>query len=263
MAASGELLRWSRKERSPTSGPSSPARGPGPRRQGEEFMQYMSRLPLLLFLVPLLAPSPAEAQFSVKGGMNLVDVFGTDVEASDPRPRLTGGLGFDMIGIGPLTLAPEIYYAQKGADDFQARLTAGDAAEISLAYVEVPVLVRLAIPLGGARFQPYLAGGPVFGWQLDCQITATETGTEEACDQLLGGQDRLEETLREFEQGLMFGAGFAFEVIRGIGAVTLDARYARGLTRLSDTDAGPEIRNRALSVLLGYRFGLGGGGPFP
>lgn len=168
-----------------------------------------------------------------------------------------------MIGVGPFTLAPEIFYAQKGADNLQARLAAGDVEEISLAYVETPVLVRLAIPLGGARFQPYVAGGPVFGWQLDCQVRATEAGAQQACDQLLGGQDRLEETLKEFERGVMFGAGFAFEVIRGIGAVTLDARYARGLTRLSDTGAGPEIRNRALSLLLGYRFGLGGGGAFP
>lgn len=225
-------------------------------------MRYFSLLPLLLIIL-FLAPSPAEAQFAVKGGINLVDVFGDDVEGSDTRPRLAGGVGFDMFGVGPFTLAPEVYYAQKGADNFQGRLAAGEAAEISLAYVEVPVLVRLAIPLGGARFQPYLAGGPVFGWQLDCQVRATEAGAEEDCGQLLGGQDQLEDTLKEFEQGLMFGAGFAFEVIRGIGAVTLDARYARGLTRLSEAEDGPEIQNRALSVLLGYRFGLGGGGFTP
>ncbi|HSO99921.1 MAG TPA: hypothetical protein VLN90_00515, partial [Thioalkalivibrio sp.] len=125
------------------------------------------------------------------------------------------------------------------------------------------VLVRLAIPLGGSRFQPYLAGGPVFGWQLDCQVRATNAGAQEDCGQLLGGQDQLEETLRDFEQGVMFGAGLAFEVIRGVGAVTVDARYALGLTRLGAGDDGPEIQNRALSVLLGYRFGLGGAGFSP
>lgn len=217
---------------------------------------------LLLILVLFLAPSPAEAQFSLKGGINLVDVFGDDVEASDTRPRLAGGVGFDVIGVGPFTLAPEIYYAQKGADNFESRLAAGEAVEISLAYVEVPVLVRLAIPLGAARFHPYLAGGPVFGWQLDCKVKADEAGAQEDCGQLLGGQNQLEETLRDFERGMMVGAGFAFEVIRGIAAVTLDARYARGLTRLSQAADGPEIQNRALSVLLGYRFGMGGAG-FP
>lgn len=225
-------------------------------------MRYPSGC-LLLLLIPFLAPSPAEGQFTVKGGINLVDVFGDDVEASDTRPRLAGGVGFDMFDLGPFTLAPEIYYAQKGADNFQSRLAAGEAAEISLAYVEIPVLVRLAIPLGGTRLQTYLAGGPVFGWQLDCQVRADAAGAEEDCGQLLGGQDQLEETLKEFEQGMMIGAGFAFEVIRGMGAVTLDARYARGLTRLSEAEDGPRIQNRALSVLLGYRFGLGGGGFSP
>lgn len=217
----------------------------------------------LLLLISLLTPCAVEAQFTLKGGVNLVDVFGNDVEASDTRPRLAGGVGFDLVGVGPFTLSPEIYYAQKGAENFQGRLAAGEAAEISLAYVEVPVLVRLAIPLGGSRFQPYLAGGPVFGWQLDCQVRATNAGAQEDCGQLLGGQDQLEETLRDFEQGVMFGAGLAFEVIRGVGAVTLDARYALGLTRLGAGDDGPEIQNRALSVLLGYRFGLGGAGFSP
>lgn len=232
-------------------------------RYDMRLMRFISRCPLLLLLFMLLAPAPANAQFTMKGGMNLVDVFGDDVEASDTRPRLAGGVGFDMFGVGPFTLAPEVYYAQKGAENFQGALATGDAAEISLAYVEVPVLVRLAIPVGGGRFQPYLAGGPVFGWQLDCQVRADEAGAEEDCGQLLGGQDQLEDTLRDFEQGIMIGGGFAFEVIRGIGAVTLDARYARGLTRLSEAEDGPEIQNRALSVLLGYRFGLGGAGFSP
>lgn len=225
-------------------------------------MPWLPRLtlaPLALLLV-LLPASSAEAQFTFKGGVNLVDMFGDDVETSDRRPRLAGGMGMDLMSVGPLTLSPEVYYAQKGAENFQRRLAAGEASQVSLEYVELPVLLRVGVPLGGSRFQPYLAGGPVFAWQLDCRMEASESGVNEECGELLGGQDQLEEKLREFEQGLMVGAGFAFEVIRGIGAVTLDARYARGLTRLSEGGEGPEIQNRALSLLLGYRFGLGGGG---
>jgi len=220
-------------------------------------MRIPALLPLMVLLVVHLLPHPAEAQFAIRGGVNLVDLFGDDVEASDSRPRLAGGVGFDLIGLGPLTLAPEIYYAQKGAENFQSRLVAGEPAEISLSYVEVPVLLRFAIPAGDSRFQPYLAGGPVFGWQLDCEVQASSTGAREDCGQLLGGEQQLEETLRNFEQGVMLGGGVAFEAIRGLGAITLDARYARGLSRLSESPDGPEIQNRALSLLLGYRFGLG------
>lgn len=226
-------------------------------------MRRLNPLPLLVLLPLLLVPAPARGQFGFKGGINLVDFFGDDVETVDKRPRLAGGVAFDIFSLGPLTLAPELYYAQKGAENFQSSLAEGEPAEISLAYVEIPALVKLGLPFGGRRFQPYLAAGPVFGWQLSCSVTADQAAAADNCDQLLGGQEQLEETLRDYEQGLMFGAGFAFDVIPGIGAITLDARYAQGLTRLTAGEDGPDIQNRALSVLLGYRFGLGGGGGGP
>jgi hypothetical protein len=225
-------------------------------RQREPNMRHLVPPLLLALLIALFASTPAHAQFTLKGGINLVDLFGGDVAASDTRPRLAGGVAFDIIGIGPLKLAPEIYYAQKGAENFQSRLAAGEAAHISLAYVEVPVLLRLTLPFGGPRVEPYVAGGPVFGWQLDCNVTVSADDVVEDCGQLLGGPEGVEDTLRSFEQGIMVGAGLIFEVIPGIGAITVDARYARGLTRLSEDADGPEIQNRAVSVLLGYRFGL-------
>lgn len=212
---------------------------------------------LLALLIPMLLPGPAQAQLGIKGGINVVDFFGDDVQEADRRPRLAGGASFDFLSLGPLTLAPEMYYAQKGAEQFQTRLMEQEPAEISLAYVEVPVLLRLALPFGGRWFRPYLAGGPVFGWQLDCKVSARSDGAQPECDQLLGGEGQLESTLREYEQGLMFGAGVAVSLFRGIGAITLDGRYAQGLTRLDGAEGAPDIQNRALAVMLGYRFGLG------
>jgi hypothetical protein len=216
-------------------------------------------LAVLGLVLSLLIPGPVDAQFSIKGGVNLVDFFGDDVEEADRRPRLAGGAAVDLLALGPLALAPEIYYAQKGAEQLQQRLAQGQSATVSLSYIEIPVLVRLNLP-AGPRVRPYIAAGPVFGWQVDCSITANaQTGAAQPdCEDLLGGRQQLEEKLRSYEQGLMVGAGLAVRVLGGLGAITLDARYARGLTRLSDEPGAPEIRNRALSVLLGYRFGLQG-----
>lgn len=213
---------------------------------------------ILLFALVCL-PAPATAQFSLRGGVNLVDFLGDDVVESDSRPRLAGGVGFDVVSLGPVTLAPELWYAQKGAENIQSTLAEQQVAEISLSYIEVPVLLRLDVPLGGV-LRPYVAAGPVFGWQLDCAARIDAGGAEQDCDPLFGTQDQLEDTLREYEQGLMAGAGLALQIMRGLGAVTLDARYAWGLSRLSDAENGPEVRNEALSLMLGYRFGFGGGG---
>ena len=198
--------------------------------------------------------TPLSAQLTLKGGVNLVDVFGDDVESSDRRARLAAGASFDVLSLGPVTLSPEIFYAQKGAESFRSGLQQGSPARVSLEYVEVPVLLKVALPFG-ERFSPYLAGGPVFGWQLDCSVEVDQGGADEACDELLGGEAQLEETLRSYEQGLAFGAGVAFDLPGGVGGVTLDARYSLGLSRLSEDDDGPDIQNRAFALLLGYRLG--------
>lgn len=217
----------------------------------------MRTISLAVALAACVAATPVglSAQFTLKGGVNLVDFFGDDVQSSDRRARLAGGASFDLLSVGPFTLAPELYYAQQGADNFEQKLQQGQPVRVSLEYVEIPVLLRLALPFGGQRLSPYVAGGPVFGWQLDCSFEAAQQGTTENCAQLLGGQDQLEETLRDYEQGLAFGAGFAVNLLRGFGAVTLDARYTLGMTRLSDDEDGPDIQNRAFALLLGYRLG--------
>lgn len=211
---------------------------------------------LLVVSLLLGAPTGADAQITLKGGVNLADVFGDDVESSDPRPRLAAGGSVDLLSLGPVTIAPELYYAQKGADNLQTDLQQGTPVQVSLEYVEVPVLLRVGLPFGGTRLSPYVSGGPVFGWQLDCTFESdVQAGVSDDCNQLLGGEGQLEETLRDYEQGLMFGAGFAFDVLPGFGAITLDARYSLGLTRLSEDDDGPDIQNRAFALLLGWRLG--------
>ena len=42
-------------------------------------------------------------------------------------------------------------------------------------------------------------------------------------------------------------------MLRGLGAISLEGRYIRGLSRLCD--AG-EVRNQGYAVTLGYSFGL-------
>lgn len=48
-------------------------------------------------------------------------------------------------------------------------------------------------------------------------------------------------------------------VIPGHGALNLDVRYTRGLTRITEEPDGgdaPDVTNQAFTVMLGYSFGL-------
>lgn len=213
-------------------------------------------------LAILASGSSASAQFRLNGGMNLSSFLGNDVAESADKRGLDLGGSFGLLRVGPVQLRAEGYYRQKGARSAQYVQDAalqGGIAEIGIDYVEVPVLLRVDLPLGGRLF-PYLEAGPAFAWRIDCSISFDAgTGTSEpSCDDLDG--DNLEETLKEYEQGLVVGGGIDIPVL-GAGAINIDARYTRGLSRLTEHN---EIHNRAFAVMLGYSFGLPyrqGGGP--
>ena len=209
-------------------------------------------LPLLVLL--LSTPAGLQAQIRVGGGLSLSELFGDDVGANDARAGLALGASAGLFGFGPARLMAEVYYRQKGAKDVmeaQEFLAAGQAVEFGVDYLEIPLLIRFNLPPLGGRVVPYLQGGPVFGWQVDCGVRVTPEGGEEACDDLSG--DSFEETIRDYEQGVTVGGGLDIVVLEGLGAVSLDGRYIRGLSRLSQDG---EVKNQGFALLLGYSFGL-------
>jgi hypothetical protein len=228
----------------------------------------MNRVVMLVVPLLLLAPRSAGAQgFRLGGGVNLSDFFGDDAGATERKSGLDLGLSMPLLRLGPAQLRAEGYYRQKGArsvEEFQQAALAGESVAIGIDYVEAPLLLRFDLPNLGQTVFPYVEGGPAFAWRINCGVSfdaATDDGQNQ-CDDLSG--ENIEETLKEYEQGLVLGGGVDVPVFR-IGSINIDARYTRGLSRLAETG---EIRNRALSVMLGYSFGLpygfgGPGGAFP
>ena len=223
------------------------------------------RLALALALgVVLSTAESASAQLRLRGGVDLANFFGDGVGDTDSRNGLGLGAAFSILSIGPVSVSPEVWYRQKGAanvQEFNQQLIEGGSAEIGLDYVEVPVLLRIDLPsLAGGKIVPYVNGGPAFGWRLDCSISVDADGgsTTRTCDDL--NSENIEETLRDYELGAAFGGGVDFVILGGIGAINLDARVTQGLSRINETEDGTlDVRNRVLSLMLGYSFGLPGG----
>lgn len=205
----------------------------------------------------------AEAQVRFSGGYDLTSFFGGGAGDSGSRSSLGLGASAGLFAAGPVIFIAEGWYRQKGAtsvEEFNEQVFEEGAADIGLDYVEIPILVRVNLPTIGDRFVPYVNAGPAFGWQIDCGIRFTrETGTaEQSCEDLEG--ENLEETLRDFEQGLALGGGVDVVILGGAGAINIDARLTRGLSRITQSEAeGAEVRNQAFSVMLGYSFGVPGG----
>lgn len=206
-------------------------------------------------------PAPAAAQYiGLKGGFNLTDFVGDDAGDDESKVGLNAGGSFQILNIGPVSIGPEVYYAQKGS---KPEMVGGPGvavpSQFNLAYVEVPVLLTVRLPrFADDRLQPFLHGGPAFAWNLDCDLDFTDpdAAPEETCESLLGGD--LESTIEDYDQGVTLGGGMNVIVIPGRGALNLDLRYTGGLSDVVERESGEdlEIKNRAFTAMLGYSFSL-------
>lgn len=193
----------------------------------------------LLALSALLLAASASAQpvLGLKAGLNTAYFTGDDADGTDPRLGFVGGalLRFDVTpSVG---LQVEALYSQEGAEDLDGTY--------KLDYVDVPVLLRLGVPVSR-----YADAGVYAGPSIGIPVRSTFEGD--------GGTEVDEETETDF--GVAAGVDF------WSGAFGVDLRYTAGLRdTFSDEIAGLEvapldIRNQAFSVTLGYRFG-GPSGP--
>ncbi len=204
----------------------------------------------------LLAPGFVAAQGAIRGGPSLADLIGADVVSDDARTGLNAGGGWTLLTLGPVSIGPELYYAQKGAD--RARIESESAPfleEFGLEYVEVPLLARMGFGVPGLDWADgYIQGGPALAWRLSCSIRVSDEGSAALSDDCAFGEFQgVDAVVESADRGALFGAGLFIPVF-DLGALNLDMRLVRGLRRLDEGAGGPDVRNRAFSVMLGYVF---------
>jgi hypothetical protein len=198
-----------------------------------------------------LVPANLDAQ-GLQGGLNLSELFGGDVEQADTRRGIVAGGSLTLLTVGPISIVPQVYYAQKGAADTQLLVESpASYDQFGLEYLEVPVLARVGGRIPGAQWLGiYAQGGPAFAWNLDCSIEPGADGGATVSDGCgFGGPGGAEAAVKRAEQGLVLGGGVEFRVL-DLGLVTLDGRMVRGLSRIGD----PDVRNQATSLMIGYSF---------
>ncbi|WP_234573080.1 porin family protein [Rhodohalobacter sp. 614A] len=221
---------------------------------------------LLLNLLILIGMSPAAySQIGLRGGINLSTFVGEDVSETKDLMGLHAGLSFSIINIGPVSLVPEIYYAEKGTrfteqlweiqnpDPNNYDLDPDYELEFNLAYVEIPVLAKVRLPFLSTKVvHPYIAGGPVFGFRLDCSISFTGTTTEQEIQDCADENfSDLETAFKESDRGYVLVSGIDFQIPL-LGTLTLDARYYRGLSRLIENGENDDVYNQNITLMLGY-----------
>ena len=181
--------------------------------------------------------------FGIKGGVNLTKVYGDDVESADMRTVGIGGISLMYSVSDNFAIQPEVLYAMKGAKESGSEEGIEYSATLKLTYIEVPVLFKLIFPLEG-NVTPCVYAGPAIGLRLGAKASVEIAGAEL--------EEDIKDDTKGTDFGAVFGGGMAFAV--GSGALTLDARYTLGLTTIDNSDESDDIKNSAISVMVGYAF---------
>ena len=208
------------------------------------------QLCILLLLPPAAlpaqgAPGPrSRAEVGAEVGYSRTTLGGPDAEGLRSRQGAITGLFVQVPLGGPLSLRPELLFALKGGRA-QATIEGGGTAQldIELAYLELPLLLRVGMPRG--RFRPMLFGGPAGALQIGCDL------------QLIGPDQPFRSTCDAAEFAVFRQFDFAFVVGGGIevrwprSALSLEGRYTSGVRSVLD---GFDVRNRGFGVVLALTF---------
>lgn len=201
----------------------------------------------------LALPAAAQPTFGIRAGLNVADVSNTfeDIDSGefgfqiDAQPRLgfVGGLFVELPLTPTFAVRPEVLYSQKGAKAVPDADGVDDEEDVTLSldYIEVPVLARVAIP-ASPTLEIGLLAGPSFGFKLD---EGLESGDIDLTD---GDED--------FAASTDVGIAVGGEI--GSGPFFVDLRYTFGLSDVSDGEADGDEgtpRNGVFAVTGTFKFG--------
>lgn len=184
----------------------------------------------------------------VQGGATFATLAGDDVSDADYKTGLAIGVRASF-GLAPmLSVQPELNYMQKGAEVSDVDIT----GTFNLTYLQIPVLLKLSVPTPVGP-NPYIYAGPAVSFEADCSVEATDGSVTVTVDCDDPDADFLER--KTMTWAAVAGAGIGFDLL--VGEATLDVRYDLGLTSIDDSADEADVKNRAITVMLGYSIGLG------
>jgi outer membrane protein with beta-barrel domain len=199
--------------------------------------------PLLAAQVPPLRSSLRPA-VGAEVGYSRSDLSGSEAQRVESRQGALTGVYLQMPLKPPVFLRTEILFALKGG---RTQAVVNDTLtrdlDIGLAYIEMPVLLRVAATRG--RFRPVAFGGPAPSLQIGCDLQVIDPNTPISAT--------CAETdvppFRQFDLGMVIGGGLEMRFPQS--ALALEARYTVGLRSVLD---GVDVKNRAFGVVLALTF---------
>jgi len=189
---------------------------------------------VLAFTAPEL---DAQRVLGVRGGVSVSSATIDWAETFDDSNRtgFVGGVFLDFGSSSPLGLQIGAQYSQRGVE-----LDIDDVvADLDLAYLEIPAVVKVGIPMGFMK--PSVLGGAALGFNVSCDYGASGDCSDEVTSTDWAG---------------ILGADVAFYL--GSLSLWVDGRSHFGLSNISGAFEFDEFKNRAWQFQGGLGFPLGG-----
>lgn len=197
--------------------------------------------------------------FGFKLGAGIADFAGDDADDMDSKTTLCFG-GFFTYSINEqFAIQTELLYVEKGAEwseefyDYISGyyITARGDADLTLKYIEIPVLAKFIIPVQTSTVKPNIFCGLALAINTEAEIEMKGSINIDGYSESFSETEDISDEINSFDMGLIFGAGI--DIPAGNGAVTLDARYNMGLLNVSEED-DVDLKNSMISFMIGYKF---------
>ncbi|AFG38193.1 porin family protein [Spirochaeta africana] len=207
-------------------------------------MQFSKKVTVIMLILFVVSASGAFAQaFNLRGGLNLANMYVTvddDTESDDFKLGAHVGAALELELADVLALEVGSFLSNKGSV-----FKDGDFTQtISLWYLDVPVLLKLGVDVGGPKI--FAAAGGYVGFGLAANVSAEMDGTSISAD-IDWGSDPGE--LNRLDFGATVGAGVE------VNNVLLGAYYNHGFANMSNVD-DVSMTNRFFQFSVGYKLEL-------
>lgn len=200
-------------------------------------------LTVLLFAGSLLAQG---SNIGIRGGLNIANLGGSDVENTDSKTGVNFG-GFFHYAINEIfSIQPEVLYSAKGAKAKFVEDGVTVDAKLNLNYIDIPVLLVVNLPVENASIKPHLIVGPHMGILLSAKVKGEAGG--------FSGEVDVKDVYKSTDFGAVVGAGIGIPV--GNNMLNFDFRYHQGLTSIDDSGEDLDEKNRGFSINAAFGFNL-------
>jgi hypothetical protein len=203
---------------------------------------------LMLLIIPVIFASVTLAQGftneGIKVGLNFSNLRGSGAPSGSEYKKDFVVGGFITYSIdNDFAVQPEVYYTKKGYQVTRSYLgRSSDQTTLSIAYIEIPVLLKYTLAPKG-KTTPGFFAGPAIGFKRSGKYKIKE-GSQT--------QDGELQNITATDYGIVIGADW--RIALSSGAVLIDMRYDLGFSNIVDTNPSPVAKNQTISILLGYSF---------